>query len=67
MSDKCPLTGSPGRKLRLRLPDELADCYRTYFRHALPEVFVQKYFQQPVQEYECPASGLRWFSPAMLA
>jgi SAM-dependent methyltransferase len=66
MSDKCPLTGLPGRKLRCRLPDELADCYHTYFGHALPEDLVSRYFK-PIQEYENSTSGLRWFSPARLA
>ena len=67
MSDRCPLTGSAGRELRCRLPEELAASYQTYVGNALPAEFIKKYFQKPIQEYESQESGLRWFSPSILA
>lgn len=62
----CPLTGAPGRPLRRREAGELAQSYASYFGTPLPTDIAGKYFADPVQEFHCPESGLRWYEPARL-
>ena len=66
LSDRCPLTGKAGVVLRMRRSSELAGSYATHFGAALPDAIVAKYFTADVTEYYSSASGLRWYSPAVL-
>lgn len=67
VSERCPLSDSPGIPLRCRRGSELAECYQWYFGDALPKETVNRYFSQDIQEYVSPDSDLRWFSPAPVA
>ena len=66
LSDRCPLTGKKGVALRIRSSSELAASYATHFGAPLPDATVSKYFTGDITEYYCEASGLRWYSPAVL-
>jgi 2-polyprenyl-3-methyl-5-hydroxy-6-metoxy-1,4-benzoquinol methylase len=65
-SEICPITGKPGRSLRTRQPEELFQAYNDYCKFPLTAELKQKYFTDPVTEYFCKASGLRWYSPCRL-
>lgn len=65
-SEICPITGKPGRPLRTRQPEELFQAYNDYCKFPLTPELKQKYFTDPVTEYFCKASGLRWYSPCRL-
>src|SRR5688572_15425469 len=62
----CPLTGLQGVLLRHRDANELAESYSTYLEMPLPVELRRRYFQKPIAEYYCHASGLRWYSPTKL-
>jgi SAM-dependent methyltransferase len=66
LSDRCPLTGHSGTILRIRNSAELAASYATHFGAPLPQAIVSKYFNTDITEYYSAASGLRWYSPAVL-
>lgn len=66
-SRPCPLTGSPGRIIRIRTGAELVAEYRRYFGLALPEALRSAYFDQDFAEYCSTRSGLHWFSPPVCA
>ena len=66
LSNRCPLTGEPGRLRRRRNAAELASSYASYFGTALPSHVVEKYFKSEVAEYELSSSGLRWYAPSEL-
>jgi len=66
MESPCPLTGHPGRAIRIRQPDELFSSFGSYYGKSLPEHLRTKYFTQPVYEFESRHSGLRWYRPAKL-
>ncbi len=66
-SDRCPLTGAKGEPLRNYSGQELANAYETHFGKALSPELVTRYFEQNVQEFHSSSSGLRWFSPAVIA
>jgi SAM-dependent methyltransferase len=38
----------------------------SHMGRAMPAQLAEKYVREPVTEYECRASGLRWFAPALL-
>ncbi len=63
----CPITGNPGVVVRSRKPQELADAYRDMLGKDLPLALREKYFRSQVSELYCRESGLRWYSPCLLA
>ncbi len=59
----CPLSGLAGKPRRRFSAQSLVRLHEQYLGAPLPSHLQTKYFTQAVQEYECPESGLRWYSP----
>lgn len=62
----CPLTGGAGTLLRRRHHDELIASYFSYLGKSPPLALLRKYLTEPIEEYYCSSSGVRWYSPMTL-
>jgi len=62
----CPLTGASGNVRQTRTGGELLQAYETHFGLTIPPTLAAAYFEHTFSEHECPSSGLRWFTPAVV-
>lgn len=64
---RCPVTGLRGEMVCWREPEELAAAYGNYLGAPLPAPMIRKYFRSRTYEYECRESGIRWYTPGVVA
>lgn len=63
----CPLTSSEGVPLRQVAGSELANRFSSHVGITLSDKLRRRYFHNDFTEFESASSGLRWFSPAVVA
>ena len=63
----CPLLGTAGMGLRQRTGEDLLALYQHWLGAAPPSEFHPKWFANTIVEYESKESGLRWYSPRVMA
>ena len=62
----CPITGAAGVLRRVRSGRDIVASYLAYHGQVVPAELAAKYFTQTIEERQCAASGLRWYTPARL-
>lgn len=62
----CPVTGEPGRLLRVRRAEDLITLYHSFLGGDFPNAILRKYLHGNVSEFYSPASGMRWYTPMAL-
>ena len=66
-SGLCPLLGTPGEANRTLTGLGLLELYAHWFKAVPPAEFHERLFSEAVVEYQSAESGLRWYSPHVMA